>query len=80
MRSLPWWNNDGRPEIPLGNSANFLFFNDDSLEMISTESRSELSPYPPAIKMDFGSTEMKSKKNKSKFEFKKNYEMIITYL
>ena len=45
--------------MPLGNSANFLFVSDDSLEIISTESSGGYLAYPPATKMDFGSTEIK---------------------
>ena len=49
----PFRNSEGLAPIPLGNSVNFLFDMNDSLESTSTEERLELS-HPPATKMDFG--------------------------
>ena len=47
--------------MPLGNSAIFLFFIDDSVDSTTTELSLELSSFPPATKIDFGPSEIEIK-------------------
>ena len=44
-----------------GNSANFLFLKDGTVDRTSTEASLSSLSYPPASKMDFGPAKMKTK-------------------